>query len=141
MAARANRHLEFAYIRPYTVETGQTVTAGKSVIFGSGDNTVQDSGGASDLIIGVARGAAGTTYAAGATVEVVHPFTVVVPMLVGTGGSTRGKKQKVVSDGITDANTLGGGSTAIYSVGVALQSGVVGDLIGVGLMLDSRVTT
>lgn len=140
MAARANRHLEFAYIRPYTVETGQTVVGGKPVKFGSSDTTVQDSGAASDLMIGVARNP-GTTYTAGQTVEVVHPFTVVVPMVVGTGGSTRGLKQKVVSDGITDVATLGGATTPIYSIGIAMQSGVAGDYVGVGLLPDSRVGT
>lgn len=141
MAERANVHEQYGYIRPYIVASGQTATAGKPVIFAAVDGEVQDSGAGSDLMIGVARGKPGQTYAAGDTVEVLHPFTVVARMLVGTGGTTRGKKQKVVSDGITDADTQGGGTNPIYSVGVALQSGVVGDFVGVGLMLDSRVKT
>jgi hypothetical protein len=141
MAERANVFEINAYIRPYTVASGQSAYAGQSVIFGSTDTEVQDSGGASDLIVGVCMGPPGTTYAAGDTVQVLHPFAAVARMKVGTGDSTRGKKQKVVSTGVTDADTNGGGTNPIYSVGVALQSGVAGDYIGVGLMLDSRVKT
>ncbi len=137
----ANRHEQYGYIRPYTVASGETATVGKTVIFGATDLEVKDPGAASDLVIGVVRGKTGTVYTAGQVCEVIHPFTVVVAMKVGTAGSTRGKKQVVVSDGITDAATLGGGSTAVSSVGICLQSGVAGDMVGVGLMLDSRVTT
>jgi hypothetical protein len=137
MATRPNTYIVHGYIRPYTVASGQTVTLGKTVKFGSTDNEIQDAGANSDLAIGVAR----KSGVAGDVVEVVHPFTVVVPMLVGTGGTTRGAKQKVVSDGITDADTNGGGTTSIISEGIALQSGVIGDLVSVGLVPAARVKT
>lgn len=140
MATNANQHLINAYIRPYTVET-TAVTAGTPVKFGTTDLLVTPAGAASDLMIGVALGKPAESFAVGAVVQVVHPWAVVARMLVGTGGSTRGAKQKMVSDGITDCDTQGGGTNPIYSIGVALQTGVVGDWVAVGLATDSRTKT
>lgn len=138
MAVRPLKKLDFAHTLTLTVETGETVTAGKTVIPGSADNTCKDPGAASDLVIGVALGTPGEVFTAGAKVQVVL-FAPIVPMVVGTGGSTRGKKQVVVSDGITDAAANGGGTTAVECIGVAMQSGVAGDHIGVAALINSRV--
>jgi hypothetical protein len=143
MADRAHKVLQCPVIRPYTVAASQTVTVGKTAKFASADNEVQDAGAASDLAIGVvlpnALANSSGVVAAGVVVEVIHPFPI-VPMKVGTGGATRGKKQKVVSDGVTDGAANGGGTTASELIGIAMQTGVVGDEIGVGLIISSRVT-
>jgi hypothetical protein len=119
-----------------TVKASQTVTAGKTVKF-DGDMTVVDAGADSDLWIGVAKDTI-TSGAAGSEkrVTVILPGPV-VKMLVGTGDSTRGTRQKVVASGVTDA-AANAGSTAEYGIGFAMQSGVASDLIGVCLCLDSR---
>lgn len=156
MASRAIRQYQFGIIRSYPIEPGQQVVVGKTCKFGAtaasgnpaGEATVQDAGAASDLAIGIvrphAKAVAGVITAASLTaneqVEVLHPFSAIEAMLVGTGGTTAGKKQKVVADGITDAPANGGGTTDVEIVGIALQGGVVGDLVGVGLMFGSRVS-
>jgi len=138
MATRALKKLDFAHIMTFEVAAAQTVTAGKTVIFDSDDLTIKDPGASSDLVVGVALGTPGTVFAAGAKVQVVL-FAPIVPMVVGTGGTTRGKKQVVVSDGVTDAAANGGGTTAVETIGVAMQTGVAGDVIGVAIGLNSRV--
>lgn len=135
MATRALKQLNNAIIRPYTVAASQTVTLGKTVKFATGsESTIQDAGAGSDGEIGVAYncddGSTGV-IAAGKVVNVILLGDRIVPMLVGTGGTTAGKKQVVVSDGITDAAANGGGTTAVECVGIALQTGVVGDMVGV----------
>lgn len=153
MATRALKHLSNAVVRPFTIGSGQSVYLGKPVIFSGSDTAVQDAGSNSDLMIGVVL-SDGTNagYAtavpgqiqssdilATQTVEVALFWPVIVPMLVGTGGSTRGKKQQVVSTGITDATANPGASGDAELVGTALQSGVAGDVIGVGIGLISRL--
>lgn len=148
MAARAHRNYAFAIIRAYTIEAGQQVVVGKTCKFGTSDGTIQDAGANSDLAIGVVRphpkAVNGVITAASLNandvVEVLHPFNAIEAMLVGTGGTTRGKKQVVVADGITDAAPTGGGTTAVEVVGIALQTGVALDLVGVGLIFSSRVS-
>lgn len=136
MAERALRKLDYVHAVEMTVKASSTVTAGKTVKF-SADMEVENAGADSDLWIGVARETI-TSGAAGSEKRVtVYLPGPVVPMLVGTGDSTRGVRQKVVSSGVTDAAALAG-DTAEYSVGFAMQSGVAGDMIGVCLCLDSR---
>jgi hypothetical protein len=56
----------------------------------------------------------------------------VVPMLVGTGGVTRGKKVVTVSDGVADAPAHdSSGATDGIITGIAYESGVAGDMVGV----------
>lgn len=139
MATRAIKKLDFAHIETYTVAAGQTCTAGKTVKHSGADDQIQDAGANSDLAIGVALGTPGTVYAAAAKVQVAL-MAPVVPMLVGTGGTTRGKKQKVVADGVTDAIANGGGTTDVQLAGIAMQSGVAGDYVGVLQNVHARVT-
>lgn len=142
--ARPQRQTQNAIVKSYVVATSQTVTVGKTVKLAS-DTTIQDAGAASDLEIGICLEStdanASGVVAAGYTVNVVLLGHAIVPMLVGTGDSTRSKKQKVASDGITDSATGGGGTTAAECVGIALESGVAGDFIGVLIGgANSRVT-
>ena len=64
-------------------------------------------------------------------VQVALDGVQIVPMIVGTGGSSRGAKQKLAADGVTDLPANGGGTLPHVVVGIAMQTGVVGDLIGV----------
>lgn len=125
MGVRATQDLVRAIIKTYTVKTGGATTAGKPVKFGTTDTEV-DTQLAADASIGF--GTALETKTAGQQVQVCPHGVQIVPMIVGTGGSTRGLKQKIASDntGITDT-----GATTDVFVGRAMQSGVVGDLIGV----------
>jgi hypothetical protein len=154
MALRALKHLEHAIIRPYTIQPSQQVVLGMTCVFGTLDTAVQAAAGASDLVIGVVRlDGVNAGYADASniitpaylpqptttTIEVVLMFSAIVPMTVGTGGSTRGKKQIVVSTGVTDAPANPGADTTdIEIIGVALQTGVAGDVIGIGIGLNSR---
>jgi len=133
MATRPKSQYQYGTIGSYTTASTETTTAGKTVILVA-DGTVKDPGAASDLVIGVAL----DTTVAGARCRVAH-FGPIVPMLVGTGDSTRGTKQIVAADGVTDASTHDSDGTSNESiVGVAMQSGVATDMIGVMLMLESR---
>lgn len=133
MATRPQRQTQNALIKSYKVAAAQTVTVGKTVKLAS-DTTVQDSG-TGDLEIGIclesADANASGVVAAGITVSVLMLGHAIVPMLVGTGNSTRSTKQVVVADGITDAAANGGGTTSVKCVGIALESGAAADMIGV----------
>lgn len=135
MSERALKNITYGHVMSFNVKVSSTVTKGKTVKF-DGDHIVVDAGADSDLWIGVAL----ETVASSATVinrvSVLLPGPV-VPMLVGTGDSTRGTRQKVVATGVTDAAALAG-DTAEPSCGFAMQSGVASDLIGVCLCADSR---
>ena len=122
MGVRATQDLKNALIKTYTVDTGGATTAGFPVKFGASDLVIVSCTAGDALCIGVAL----ETKAAAAQCQVCLNGTVIVPMTVGTGGSTRGTNQKLVANGVTDTAS---GSDVLY--GRALQSGVVGDLIGV----------
>jgi hypothetical protein len=134
MATRPKSQYQYGTIGSYTTSTGETTTKGKTVVLDGADDEVKDPGAASDLVIGVAL----DTTTAGQRVSVLH-FGPIVPMVVGTGDATRGKKLVVVADGVTDASTHDSDGTGNESiVGVAMQSGVATDQIGVMLILESR---
>ena len=124
----ALRKFEFAHIKEYTVASGQTATAGRCAVFSGSDTEVDDAGADSDLVIGIFL----TTAAAGARTSLAL-FGPVVPVVVGTGGATRGKKAVPVSDGVTDAATLADGDTAKPTVGIFMQSGTAGQTVGMQL--------
>lgn len=132
MSASLDPHhvIDKAIIRNYTVQSGQTVRGGFAVKFASDDQEVLEAGANSELAIGVARGI-GKTYAAGASVEVVHG-PAIAEMVVGTGGITRGKDVRMISDGITDVPAWdAAGGTVVPVIGKALQSAVAVDAVGV----------
>ena len=134
MATRPKSQYQYGTIGSYTTSAGETTTAGKTVVPDGADDEVKDPGAASDLVIGVAL----DTTTAGQRVR-VHHHAAIVPMLVGTGDSTRGKKQIVAADGITDATAHDSDGTANEAiVGVAMQSGVATEMIGVMQVLFSR---
>lgn len=61
----------------------------------------------------------------------------VVPVLVGTGGVTAGSAVKVNAStgGATNVATLGGVTTALTVLGLAVDTGAAGELVGVNLGL------
>lgn len=120
MAARPFENLSQAIIKEYTV--GTTATKGKAAKIVTADDTATNVTATSDIMIGVWL----DTAAAAAKARVALKFTAVVQMLVGTGGATRGAQVQYVADGITDW-------AAGKVIGIALQTGVAGDYISVGL--------
>lgn len=129
----AMRRIEHGTIARYTVATGQAVTKGELVVLAS-DTTVQDAGGASDLGIGIAM----ATVAADLPVD-IFLFAPVIDVAVGTGGATRGKKAIAVSDGFTDCGAHdSSGATDNATYGIFMQSGVVGDRVGMQAMFGNR---
>lgn len=132
-STRVLKKIDHATIGTFTVTATKAATKGFAVII-SGNMTVEDAGASDDTIIGVAL----ETATAGNRVQ-VGLLGPVYPMVVGTGDVTRGKKQKPVSTGITDAPAHdSSGATDNIIVGIALESGVAGDLVGVMLTLGNR---
>jgi len=134
MAERALKKLDFAPIMTYVVATGQTTTKGLGVIFSGAETTIATAASGFDGCFGVAL----ETTTAGKECQVAL-FAPIIPMVVGTGGSTYGTKQQFVADGVTDAAAHdSSGSTDDIIVGLAMQSGVAGDTIGVQVMPSNR---
>lgn len=128
----ALRYLDESRIKYYTVAAGQAVTLGWQVILAS-DTTVQNSGAASDAGIGIALESA----VAGAPAK-IHLYGHVVPVVVGTGGATRGAKAIFVADGFTNAAAAAAGATTTPIAGVFLQSGVATNRVGMMLALGGN---
>jgi hypothetical protein len=135
MATRPHKDLQYAIIRTYTVTAGQTVAVGQPIKFASSDTEVQEAG-AGEVAFGICTAIGGNTAvtagAAGDKIEAALLGNAIVPAVVGTGGSTRGVLQQAVSDGVTDSTPNGAPTTGVLVgiIGLALQSGVAGDQIG-----------
>jgi len=115
----------------YTVAASQTVTAGMPVKYAAADHQVQNCA-AGDIVCGVALDTA--VAPASGTLPIVPVQLLghaVIPVLVGTGGATRGKYCILAGDatGLTD-QAMGGGTTVRNVPGYFTQSGVVGDMVG-----------
>jgi hypothetical protein len=126
MAVRPHERLERALVMTFNDTSQPAFTKGTEVKFDTSDTLLVATSGADVLAIGVASQA----NAAGRPASIAMYGTYVIPVLVGTGGATRGKLAVRVSDGFTDAATVGGGTTVQYIHGQFLQSGVAGDLVG-----------
>lgn len=134
-STRVLKKIDYATIMTLTVTAAKVATKGFAVII-SGNLTVEDDAATGDTVIGVAL----ETATAGNRVQVLL-FGPVVPMKVGTGDTTRGKKQKTVATGITDApTTANSGATTTPILGIALESGVAGDFVGVMLAPSNRIS-
>lgn len=132
MATRATFDYKNSDIQTFTVASAKTGTPDFFQKLNS-DGTTQDAV-AGEPAVGVAVKSMGTALvaAAGEQVQVAlisggGKFRA----KVGTGGATCGKELILAADGVTDAPTLGGGTVLRNVVAVALQTGVVGDVIGV----------
>jgi hypothetical protein len=122
MAARANVDLVRAIPKEFFVAAGGSTTAGMPVKFGATDQEITVATAADAAVV---FATASVTAAAGERVEVVPHGFQMVPIKVGVGGATRGKKLKLVNTGYTDTT-----DAADIIHGRAMQSGVVGDIIG-----------
>jgi hypothetical protein len=113
------------YIKTFTVAAGQAATEGRPVSFAASDQEVQTTAAAAAVTCGIAL----ETKAAGERVQVLVSEGL-VKVKVGTGGATRGLYAVVVSDGVTNSATLGGGTVVKNLVGRFMQTGVAGDVVG-----------
>jgi hypothetical protein len=127
-------------IGTYTVASSQTVKAGMSVVLSGSDTAIDQAVITDDTQIGVALGTPGTSYSAGDLVQVLH-YGPIVPVLVGTGGATRGKKAVVSSsnDGMTDCAAHDSDGTGNQNVqGVFMQSGDATEHVGMMMVMGNR---
>ncbi len=133
MGTRADRDLKHALIVTRTVETGTTVTQYQVVKDGNADKEVQPAG-AGELGMGIVIALGPLAGAAGDKVQVaLLAGACIIPTKVGTGGTTRGLLQQVVADGVTNVTPNGAPTTGVLvgAVGIATQSGVAGDIVGI----------
>lgn len=125
MATAALSDTCFAIIKTYVVASGEVVTEGRAVQFAGADDQAQIANGAGEKSFGVAL----TSGTAGQQVQVGMLGHAIYRVKVGTGGATRGEFAILAADGYTN-QTLGGGNTVRYISGMFLQTGVVGDMVG-----------
>lgn len=126
MPVRALEDLKFALVK--TAIVGTSCTKGKALKV-----TADEPMTMTDCSVGESADAIAleTQTTAGKPCQVVMlAGACIIKVLVGTGGATRGKYAKVVSDGLTDVGTLGGGTTLAEVVGKFLQSGAAGEYVG-----------
>lgn len=126
MVERATEILNGAIVRPYTVAASKTSVKGYPVKLSGSD--IEKMAAIGDNVIGIAL----DTGAAGDTVRVAMFGKGICKALVGTGGASRGAPAKYAADGLTDA-TVGGGTTKLTVAGQFLETGVVGDYVGLNL--------
>ncbi len=136
MAVRPDRILQNAIQQRFTVAAGQTVAIGRVVKQITNEDTCQVAGAGEigcGVVISMGGNTAVTAGAAGDFVMVALFGYAVIPMLVGTGGATFGVMQQCVTDGVTDVTPNGAPTTGVLvaSAGLAMQTGVAADVIGV----------
>lgn len=122
MVLRPSKILDESTIKTFTASGA--VTQGRRVMHGAADNEV-----ANCIAGALGIGEALDTGVAGDRIRVVLDGPV-VPVVVGTGGATRGTLAKGVADGMTDATPVAAGTTLMQAYGVFLESGVAGDQVG-----------
>lgn len=122
MTTRALSVQQNALIRDFTA--GSNITKGMPVKFEGADTTVEVCSSGNDAI-----GIALSTVLDTERVQVALYGHAIIPVLVGTGGATRGANAKLVADGFTDV-TFGGGTTVGYSHGKFMESGSAADYVG-----------
>lgn len=137
MAVRPHERLNNALIMTFSSTSMPAFTRGQEVKFGAADDLLAAAGTGDVLAIGIINQA----NAAGRPAEVCMYGHAVVPVVVGTGGATRGVHAKGVADGMTDAAANGGGTTSQIIKGQFLQSGVAGDVVGMMIGVNPRSVT
>lgn len=122
----------------FTVAAGQTVRAGMGIKIAATDTSpatadypqAQEAIADTDDPIAIAYGEPGESWTAGETFTgILVAGGGMIPVLVGTGGVTRGLSVTATTDGFTNAAANGNGTTRIFSPGVAFATGVVGDFV------------
>lgn len=132
----AVRKFEFAHIITYAVASGQTVTEGYGVVFHTDSEHVANQGASSDLGIGVALESGTGANSDSVTIALFGP---VVAVVVGTGGSTYGKKAIMKADGFADAaahDSDNTGNSAIY--GIFMETGIATNVVGMQMIIGNR---
>jgi len=132
MAVRPDSDLSKALIVQRTVEAAQTVAVGRVVKDGNADKECQHAG-AGELGFGVVVALGSLAGAAGDKVQVaLLAGATIIPVKVGTGGATRGALLQCVADGVTDVTPNGAPTSGVLvgAVGIATQTGVAADVIG-----------
>lgn len=130
MAVRAHERLEFALIMQFNDPSQPALTKGVEVKFNASDTLLAATTDSDAAAIGVIYQA----NAAGRPASVaMYGSPGVIPVLVGTGGATRGAFAVRNATGFTDAATVGGGTTVQYIRGQFLQTGVAGDYVGMNI--------
>jgi hypothetical protein len=134
MATRPTVRTQNTECRPCNVHTSSTVRKGFPVKYSAGTTNVIEATANTDNCVGVSRDAGDAAGTSGLKQIGVYKHGGCVPMLVGTGGVTAGNPVRLAAaaDGVTDA-TVGGGTTKILVIGVAEDTGVAGDYVGVNL--------
>lgn len=130
MATRAITDLSRSTIKSYTVKAAGTCTANFPVKYNASDETQILDCAAGEQADGVAQ----ATVAAGSLADIVL-FTTggIAPMKVGTAGVTVGKFVVMHTLGVVDSAAVGGGTNVLHIIGRAVQTGVVGDIVGIDL--------
>ena len=146
IAYRPEKRIDGLDSQVFTVAAGQTVRPGMGIKIASTDTApadanypqAQEAVADTDDPIAIAAGEIdATAYAAGATFTgYLVAGGGMIPILVGTGGVTRGLSVVCASDGFTDAPANGNGTTRVFSPGVAFATGAVGD--SVAMLLKPR---
>jgi hypothetical protein len=134
-----NASFKFIYAPTGSFLATEAIAARSPVIFDGADTAVKNAGAGSALAIGIAlTEVSASDLAAGKTQITILLFGWPVEVTVGTGGATRGKALELVADGMADAPANGGGSTPHAIYGIAMQSGVATDRIGMMLCRFSQ---
>lgn len=125
MAARPADTTCKSLIQSRTIQAAAAaVTAGMPVKLGTLATDVLLAG-ANEKAIGIAL----DSGVAGDRINVSFFGYAIVPVKVGTGGATHGEFAICAADGATN-QTLGGGTTVKYVIGRFIETGVVGDKVG-----------
>lgn len=137
MVQRATVMMEKALIVTRVVAAAQTIERGHLLRAGATAGEVVKCG-AGERGIYVALENNST---AGSRIQVafLSPSSI-LPVIVGTGGASEGAMLVLAADGVTDAPTLGGGTVVRNVVGVAVETGVADDLIGMWPMPFTSVS-
>src|SRR5688500_16336181 len=129
MATRAIRVLQYVVIKPFTIAATKVATEGFAVKHSGADEAIENMAAVGDNCIGIAM----SSGVAGQLINVaLFGCGGIVAVKVGTGGATRGSPAKYAADGLTNA-TVGGGTTKLVVLGQFMQTGVVGDTVGLNL--------
>ena len=134
-----NASFKFVYAPTAGFTATGVIVPRQPVVFDAADESVAAAGAGSALAIGIAlTGVNAADLAAGKTQITILLFGWPVEVTVGTGGATRGKALELVADGMADAPANGGGTTPHAIYGIAMQSGVATDRIGMMLCRFSQ---
>ena len=138
MAVRPHERMDHALIMTFSDASMPAFSKGDEVKFDSSDTLLAETTNSDVAAIGVVVQA----NAAGKPVSVaMYGSAAVIPVLVGTGGATRGSFAVKTTDGFTNSDTIGGGTTAMYIRGQFTQSGVAGDYVGLNIGVNPSSVT